>query len=79
MICPECGELLRHKQIIYEREMEKICDELHVDYNMIAQENFERNEEYIKKRQDLVNKLCENICCKMNMITFVSIVRLIKG
>lgn len=79
MICPECGELLRHKQIIYEDKMQQICEILNLDYNMISQEGYDRNEQYIKKRQEIVNELCENICCKMNMITFVSMVRLIKG
>jgi hypothetical protein len=79
MICPECGDLLRHKQIIYENQMQQICDENNVDYNMISQEGFERDEKYIKRRQEVVNELCQNICCKMNMITFTSTVRLIKG
>jgi hypothetical protein len=79
MICPECGDLLRHRQIIYEDEMQKVCDDLGVDYNMISQEGFERNEQYIKKRQETVNKLCTNLCCKFNLITYVSTVRLIKG
>lgn len=78
MICPECGELLRHRQIVYEDEMQKICNEIGVDYDMISQRNIEENEEYIKKRQDVVNKLCKNICCKFNMITYISPVRLIK-
>lgn len=79
MICPECGEILRHKQIIYEDKMNEICEEMGIDYNMISQEGYERNEEYIKKRQDIVNKLCKNLCCKFNMITYVSLVKLIKG
>jgi flagellin-specific chaperone FliS len=79
MICPECGEILRHKQIIYEDKMNEVCEELGIDYNMISQEGYERNEEYIKKRQDIVNNLCKNLCCKFNMITYVSIVKLIKG
>ena len=79
MICPECGEILRHKQIIYEDKMNEVCEELGIDYNMISQEGYERNEEYIKKRQDIVNSLCKNLCCKFNMITYVSIVKLIKG
>lgn len=79
MICPECGEILRNKQIIYEDEMQKVCDELEIDYNMISQEGYERDEKYIKRRQDIVNKLCKNLCCKFNMITYVSMVRLIKG
>ncbi len=79
MICPECGDLLRHRQIVYEREMQKICDDLSLDYNMISQEGIERNEEYIKRRQNIVNELCENICCKFNLISMVSTVRLVKG
>lgn len=79
MLCPECGELLRHKQIIYEDKMQEVCEKLNLNYNMISQEGYDRNEQYIKERQDIVNELCENICCKMNMITFVSVVRLIKG
>jgi hypothetical protein len=79
MICPECGELLRHKQIIYEDEMQKVCDEFGIDYNMISQEGMERNEEYVKRRQEIVNNLATNICCKFNLLTYISIVRLIKG
>jgi hypothetical protein len=79
MICPECGDLLRHKQIIYEDEMEKVCNEMGVDYNRVSQEGIDRNEEYIKKRQDIVNNLASNICCKFNLITYISTVRLIKG
>jgi hypothetical protein len=79
MICPECGEILRHKQIIYEDKMQKVCEEMEIDYNMISQEGYERNEEYIKRRQEIVNELCQNLCCKFNMLTYVSMVRLIKG
>lgn len=79
MICPECGDLLRHRQLIYEDKMEKVCDELGINYNMISQEGFERNPEYIKKRQEIVNELATNICCKMNLITYLSVVNVIKG
>lgn len=79
MICPECGEILRHKQIIYEDKMQKVCEDMDIDYNMISQEGYERNEEYIKRRQEIVNELCQNLCCKFNMITYVSVVKLIKG
>jgi len=79
MICPECGDLLRHRQIIYEDEMEKVCNGMGLDYNMISQENYERDEVYVKKRQDIVNKLCTNLCCKINLITYISLSRLIKG
>jgi hypothetical protein len=79
MVCPECGELLRNKEILYEIRMEEICSELGVNYNMVSQEGIERNETYIKKRQEIVNELCDNICCKMNLITYIPIVNIIKG
>ena len=79
MVCPECGDLLRHREIVYEERMEKVCNKLGLDYNMISQEGIEKNEEYIKKRQEIINELCSNICCKMNMITYIPIVNLIKG
>jgi rRNA maturation protein Nop10 len=79
MVCPECGELLRHRQIIFEDKMKEVCEEMGVDYNMISQHEFDRDEEYIKKRQKIVNDLCDNICCKMNLITYIRTVELIKG
>jgi len=79
MICPECGEVLRHKQIIYEDEMIKVCNELNLDYNKISQEGFDKNEEYVKKRQNIVNKLAKNMCCKFNLITYINLTDLIKG
>jgi hypothetical protein len=79
MICPTCGALLRHKQIVYEDEMEKVCDEIGIDYEMVSKGILDRNEEYRKKRADIVNKLCDKLCCKTYMITYVSIGKLIKG
>ena len=50
-----------------------------IDYNMISQQGYDRNEKFIQKRQEIINKLCTNICCKINLITYVPVVRLIKG
>ena len=36
MRCSVCGCLLRHKQIVYEDEMNKLCTELNIDYNAIS-------------------------------------------
>lgn len=78
MVCPECGELLRHKQIIYEDEMVKVCNEMNIDYYKASETGAERLEAYVKKRQEIVNKLCDNYCCKFNLITSISVVRLVK-
>jgi len=79
MVCPTCGDYLRNKQLVFEREMKKICDDLKIDYNMITQEGYDDDDEFKEKRQEVVNKLCKNYCCKTAMLTYTSPGRLIKG
>jgi hypothetical protein len=79
IVCPECGDILGHRCIVYEDEMQKICNDLGINYDMMSQQGFDGNEQFVKKRQEIINKLCTNICCKMNIISYISTVRLIKG
>jgi hypothetical protein len=81
MVCPECGDLLRNKQIVYEDKMKTICEDLDIDYNILSQHEFDTNEEYKKRRQDVINELCDenNLCCKLALITYLRMVDLIKG
>ena len=74
-----CGEVLGNKQIVYERELEKICSDLNIDFNMYSLGFSDKNSEFIKKRSDLVNRLCRRECCKQQLITYVDVVHLIKG
>ena len=76
MLC-SCGALLRHKQIVYEDEMEKLCDEYNVSYDMVSSRMLDDDDEFKKKRSDIINKLCAKICCKINMMTYVSVGKLI--
>lgn len=78
MICPECGDLLRHRCIVYEDELQKICNELNIDYNSISQEGYENNEIFVEKKKEIINKICVNLCCKMNMLTYINLTKLIK-
>lgn len=78
MKCPTCGALLRHKQIVYEDRMNKLCTEMGVDYDTVSSGSLDKNEEFKEKRAKVVNELCEKICCKMNMLTYVSLVKIIK-
>jgi DNA-directed RNA polymerase subunit N (RpoN/RPB10) len=78
MLCPTCGAILRNKQIVYEDRMNKVCDELNVDYEMVSSGLLDKNEKFQQKRADVVNELCEKMCCKMYMITYVQIGKLIK-
>ena len=76
--CPTCCATLRHKQIVYEDRMNKICSDLKVDYDMVSSGVLDKNEEFQKRRSEVVNNLCEKSCCKMYMLTYVSVGRLIK-
>lgn len=78
MLC-SCGALLRNKQIVYEDEMEKLCDEYDITYDMISSGIMDDNEEFKKKRSEIINRLCEKICCKINMMTYVQVGRLVVG
>jgi hypothetical protein len=79
LICPNCGEILGNKQIVYEEEMKKICDEMNIDFNMVSLGFSDKEGEYKEKRAELVNALCENRCCKELIINYIDIVHIIKG
>jgi DNA-directed RNA polymerase subunit N (RpoN/RPB10) len=79
LLCPTCGELLGNKQLVYEQSLKNICEEMGIDNDMISQGLSEKEGEFKSKRCELVNKLCRKQCCKIQMITFVDIVSLIKG
>jgi DNA-directed RNA polymerase subunit N (RpoN/RPB10) len=78
LVCT-CGEILGNKQLVYEDNMRKVCEELGIDFDMVSQGLVDKNEDFKKKRCDIVNKLCRRICCKQIMITYVDIAQLIKG
>jgi len=77
--CPNCGEILGNKQIVYEDGMKKICDELNIDFNMISQGIGDKEGEFKESRSNLVNSLCRKICCKQSLITYIDIVTIVKG
>jgi len=78
LVCT-CGEILGNKQLVYEDNMRKVCEELNIDFDMVSRGLTDINEDFKKKRCDIVNNLCRRICCKESMITYVDIVQLIKG
>ena len=74
-----CGEVLGNKQLVYETEMKKICDEMNIDFDMISKGLGDDESEFKRKRKYLVNKLCRRICCKQHLLNYIDIVKLIKG
>lgn len=78
-VCPTCGEILANKNLEYEKEMKKICNELGLDFDTISQGLVDQNEEYRQRRSSVINKLCRRWCCKQQIATSVDIVQIIKG
>lgn len=77
-ICSSCGEYLGHKQLIYEKEIQMICDEMKLDYDTVSRGYIDDQETFSRKRSDIVNKLCRRWCCKQLMVTYLDVSRYIK-
>ena len=78
MICPTCGELLGNKQLIYTQKLKEICDKYNIDDELLSK-GFDKDPKFVEERQKLVQSLFENICCRMRALTYVELVKLIKG
>lgn len=78
MICPTCGELLGNKQLIYIQKLKEICDKYDINDDLLSK-GFDKNPQFVEERQKLIQSLFDNICCKMRALTYVELVKLIKG
>jgi DNA-directed RNA polymerase subunit N (RpoN/RPB10) len=78
MICPTCGELLGDKQLIYTQKLKEICDKYDINDDLLSK-GFDTNPQFVEERQKLIQSLFDNICCKMRVLTYVELVKLIKG
>ena len=78
LVC-QCGEVLGNKELVYEENMKKVCEDLGVDFEMISQGLADKNEAFKQKRCEIVNKLCRRMCCKQSLINYSDIVHLIRG
>lgn len=66
-VCPTCQNLLADKQLTYEVELEKICNNKKLT---VEQEQ--------KKKKELLDYLgLERYCCRMRMISYVDQVKII--
>ena len=64
--CPTCQNCLADKQLLYETEMEKICNE-----------KINENEKNKKKEKLLTSIGCIRVCCRMRMISYIDQIQLI--
>ncbi|AYV78859.1 MAG: hypothetical protein Edafosvirus40_4 [Edafosvirus sp.] len=66
--CPTCRQLLGNKQLLYETELQKICDDPAV---------VESDKDELKIK--LVNSLgLERYCCKMRLMTYKRLIDFVK-
>ena len=66
--CPSCGYLIGNRQIIYEKELDKIYSNPNTDE---------------QTKLNLKNKLIEsleiqNYCCKMRVISYIQLPNIVK-
>jgi hypothetical protein len=78
MRCPTCGELLGNKEPLLIKKLKEICDELGIDDDILSLGTVDKNPVFIKKRQEIVQEMCPNICCRMRMPSYIDIVQIIK-
>jgi DNA-directed RNA polymerase subunit N (RpoN/RPB10) len=67
MVCT-CGSLLGHIEIEYEKQIKKLLDK-------------NNQEDYAEDQKKLVNSLIPSHkwCCRSNLLTYIDIVKEIKG
>ena len=79
MRCPTCGEVLGNKEPILIKKLKEICDSLGVDDDIISIGMIDKDPKFIKKRQEIVQEMLPNICCRARIISYIDIGQIIKG
>lgn len=79
--CPTCHEDLSHIEILYEGEMKNLCDEFNIDDDIVSKEYAKNRDDYKNKQKEIIDKLLppDKYCCRMRLITYLDLVKIIKG
>ena len=78
ILCPTCGYLLGTKEIKYEESMKELYKKYNIDQESVSKGILETNDNFIKDRSDIINKLCERYCCKMRFVTYLDLSQIIR-
>lgn len=65
--CPTCKNILGNKQIPFENDIEKICENVSLS-----------EEEKKKKKMELVDKYVDKYCCRMRLLTYAKLINIVK-
>lgn len=77
MVCPSCWTLLGDKQLIYEKEINSLCEKHNVDPDSFSLGRYDASDEFTKDRLHILDKLCKRQCCRMRLLTYSDIVNII--
>ena len=75
LVCPTCGTLLGNIQLPYQRDIEALCNKYDIDHETISRAAYSK--EFMTEKEKIVNKYVDNMCCKMRLVNFSDIVRII--
>lgn len=78
-ICPTCGALLSNIQLLYQKDINDLCIKHGIDINLISK-SLQKHTEFNEDKKKIVDKYCDKnrYCCRMRLINFCDMVRLIE-
>jgi DNA-directed RNA polymerase subunit N (RpoN/RPB10) len=77
-ICPTCGNLLANVQLPYQKDIKKLCEQYNVDIEMMSRGIID-NEKFNEEKKKILDKYTdlERYCCRMRLMNFCDIVRIV--
>ena len=78
MRCPTCGEVLGNKELIYINRIKELCESIGIDDNLVSLGFSDKDEAYVKKRQEIIKDLFENYCCRIRAMEYIDLIHIIK-
>ncbi len=76
-ICPSCGTILANIQLAYQRDMIELCERYNINYDSLSHGAIIANEKFSEDKRKIVDRYVDRMCCKMRLINFSDVARLI--
>jgi DNA-directed RNA polymerase subunit N (RpoN/RPB10) len=78
-VCPTCGALFSNIQLLYQNDIQELCDEFNVSPEILSR-GLSRNEEFNRRKKEILDKYTvpTNYCCRPRLMNFCDIVRIVK-
>ena len=76
-ICPTCGSSFSAKLRVYEKKLKEGCKKFNLDYDTLSLGYLEKDEQFNKIQSKIVLDLCESYCCRVGLMCYVNIEKLV--